>query len=258
MRRALAAVALCLVLVLAGCSLPGGSSPGGSSPTAPTGVELTAENAPPGVSAESGTIENPDALLAAHNASLVESGFVAEVRTNATILRNGEPRQVRRTQVVRAESGLTEYNNTVLNPASRFDVWGNDSVQAVRLRTRGGVQYGTDRPQSATTLTSTTLLSRYLATGDWSVTNATMQDGEPVFTFRSSTVPSEANALPERATNLREYSAVLVVDSDGRISYFAATGTYTLDGTESSFAISHRVVSEGPEVDRPSWVDEAL
>jgi len=248
MRRPLAAVALCLVVVLAGCSLPGGSS----------GVELTAENAPPGVSAESGTIENPDALLAAHNASLVESGFVVEVRTNATVLRDGEPRQVRRTQVVRAESGLAEYNNTVLNPGSRFDVWGNDSVQAVRLQTRGGVQYGTDQPQSAATLTSSTLLSRYLATGDWTVTNVTMQDGEPTFTFRSSTVPSEANALPTNATNLREYGAVLVVDGDGRVSYFAATGTYTLDGTESSFAISHRVVAEGPEVDRPPWVDEAL
>jgi len=248
MRRPLAAVALCLVLVLAGCSLPGGSS----------GVELTAENAPPGVTAESGTLDDADALLAAHNESLVASGFVTEVRTNATLLRNGEPRQVRRTQVVRAEPGLVEYNNTVLNPGSRFDVWGNSSVQAVRLQARGDEQYSTGEPQPARTLTGTTLLSRYLAAGNWSVTNATMRGEEPVFTLRSSTLPSETNALPENATDLREYGAVVVVDSEGRIRYFEATGTYTLDGTEASFTISHRVVSEGPAVDRPPWVDEAL
>lgn len=248
MRRPLAAVALCLVLVLAGCSLPGGSS----------GVELTAENAPPGVSAESGTLEDADALLAAHTEALVESGFVTEVRTNATLIRNGEPRQVRRTQVVRAEPGLAEYNNTVLNPGSRFDVWGNDSVQAVRLQARGDVQYGTGEPQSAETLAGATLLSRYLAAGNWSLTNATMQGEEPVFTFRSSTVPTEPNALPENATDLREYGAVMVVDSDGRIRYFEATGTYTLEGTEASFTVSHRLVSEGAEVERPGWLDEAL
>lgn len=248
MRRPLAAVALCLVLVLAGCSLPGGSS----------GVELTAENAPPGVSAESGTLDDPGALLAAHNESLVASGFVTEVRTNATLIRNGEPQQVRRTQVVRAEAGITEYNNTVVNPGSRFDVWGNDSVQAVRLQARGDVQYGTSEPQPAETLTGSTLLSRYLAAGNWSLTNATMQGEEPVFTFRSSAVPSEPSALPENATNLREYGAVMVVDSDGRIRYFEATGTYTLDGTEASFTVSQRLVSEGAAVERPPWVDEAL
>jgi hypothetical protein len=100
-----------------------------------------------------------------------------------------------------------------------------------------------------------TLLSRYLGAGNWSLTNATMQGEEPVFTFRSSAVPSEPAALPENATDLREYGAVMVVDSDGRIRYFEATGTYTLDGTEASFTVSHRLVSEGPEVERPEWVE---
>jgi len=263
MRRPLAAVALCLVVALAGCSLPSDSS--GAELTTENGtigdsssLELTTENAPPGVSADAGTLADADALLAAHNESLVVSGFVTEVRANATVVRNGQRQQVRRTQIVRAESGLDAYNTTVRNPSSRFDIWGNDSIQAVRLQTRDDIQYGTSKPRPAATLTGTGLLSRYLTTGNWSVTNATTRGGEPVFTLRSTAVPTEANAVPENATNLREYGAVAVVDSAGRVRYFEATGTYTLDGESASFTVSHRVVSEGQTVDRPSWVAEVL
>ncbi|MFC7177111.1 DUF7537 family lipoprotein [Halosegnis marinus] len=248
-------LALCLLVLLAGCSL------GGTDPTAtPTPTdELTPENAPPGVTADDGTLTDPDALLAAHTARLNESGFVTEVRVNATLVRNGEPTAVPRRQVVRAEAGLVEYNNTVLNPGSRFDVWGNTTVQAVRLEAGGGVRYGSGEPQDAATLSGENLVSRYLSAGEWTVTNTTVENGTTLHTLRSTGLPADPAAVPENATDVREYGAVVIVDDEGRIRYFEARGDYTVDGYEGSFLVRQRLVStDAPAVERPAWVAEAL
>lgn len=261
MRRP-ALLLVCLCVVLAGCSMGGTPTDAGTATGTATGTpvgELTEESAPPGVDAESGELTDANALLDAHADRLVAAGFVTDVRSNATILRNGEPTQVRRQQLVRVEPGASEYNNTVLNPGSRFDVWGNESVQAVRLRAGGGVRYDSGPPQSGADLTGQGLLARYLATGGWTVTNVSVGGGETLFTLRSTTLPSDPSAVPANATDVRDYAAVVVVDGDGRVRYFETTGTYTLDGNEGTFTVSQRLVSLGdPGVERPAWVSEAL
>lgn len=249
MRRPAAVLAVCLVAVLAGCSIGGTGSP----TSTPTGADA----APPGV--EDGTLTDADALVSAHVDRLTATGFVTEVRTGATVSREGTPTEVERRQVVRVAPGRAAYNNTVYNPASRFDVWGNESVEAVRLRTADGARYDSGEPASAAELAGATLLSRYLSTDGWTVTNTTTEGDATLYTLRSNTVPESTAAVPEGASDVREYGAVVVVDGDGRIRYFEATGTYTLDGEEGSFTLSQRLVSTGdPGVERPAWVDEAL
>lgn len=249
MRRS-ALAALCLLVVLAGCSLVGTPAPSG---------ELTADTAPPGVSADDGTLTDADALLAAHVTRLNASGFVTDVRVNSTLVRNSEPQRVSRRQVVRAEAGAVEYNNTVLNPGSRFDVWGNRTMQVVRLEAAGGVRYSSGGAQSVETLAGETLLARYLSTGDWTVANTTVRNGTTLHTLRSTTLPSSPDAVPANATDVRDYGAVVVVDSAGRIHYFEATADYSIDGADGSFLVRQRLVSaDGPSVERPAWVAEAL
>lgn len=249
MRRTAAVLSVCLLALLAGCSI-GGSGTSTATPTA-------GDAAPPGVDA--GTLTDADALLSAHVEQLTATGFVTEVRTRATVSREGGPAEIERRQVVRVAPGRSEYNNTVYNPASRFDVWGNGSVQAVRLRTADGVQYDSAEPESAARLAGTGLLSRYLSTDGWTVTNTTTEGGDRLYTLRSTTIPESTGAVPEGATDVREYGAVAVVDGDGRVRYFEATGSYTLDGAEGSFTVRQRLVSMGdPGVERPPWVDEAL
>ncbi|MFB6117086.1 hypothetical protein [Halosegnis sp.] len=254
-----ATAALCLLVVLAGCSF-GGTPTGTPTATGPSVPEgLTAETAPPGVSAETGELTNPEALLAAHQRALNATGFIIEVRSNATLLRNGQPRQVRRQQVVRASPGAARYNTTVVNPGSRFDVWGNRSVQAVRVQTGDGVRYQTGEPRSVRRLSGRPLLATYLSSGGWRVTAVEERDGGTFLTLRSSTVPTADGALPSDAENVSSYAAVIVVDTEGRVRYFEATADYTIDGNEGSVRVRQQVRSlSDPEPARPGWFAEAV
>lgn len=255
MRRTFATVAIALLLVLSGCSALTG---GGGTPTADPG--LSSDDAPPGVSAEGETLENASALLEAHTAALVETGFRYELRTNATVVQRGEMRQVRRQQVARVAPGVSQYNYTTVNPASRFDVWGNQSVQAAKVQFGDRVQYRRGEPASGTALTGQNVFDRYLSSGEWTVTNVTEREGSTTLVaLTSNTAPTEAGAVPQNATDVRDYEAQIVVDEDGRIYQFEASGTYTIDGEAGSFHIRYVLRSlEDPGVTRPEWVPEAL
>ena len=255
MRRTFAAVVLALLLALSGCSALSGV---GGTPTADSG--LSPDDAPPGVSAERGTLENASALLDAHTGTLAESGFRFELATNATVVQQGETRQVRRRQVTQGAPGVDQYNYTTFNPASRIDVWGNRSVQAAKFRLGDQVRYQRGEPASATTLTGQNLFRRYLTSGEWAVTNVTEREGSTTLvTLTSSTPPTDAGAVPRNATDVRDYEGRIVVDEDGRIYEFEASGAYTIDGDEGSFHVRYVLRSlSDPGVTKPGWVSDAL
>lgn len=258
MRRTLAAVALALLLTLSGCSVLGG---GQASPTSTTEQGLTTEQAPPGVSAADETLTNSTALLDAHTAALVETGFRYELRTNATIVdQQGETRQVRRQQVTQVAPGATEYAYTTINPGSRFDVWGNESVQATKFQFGDQVRYRSGDPASAASLAGQSVFARYLSSGEWTVTNVTEREGSTTLVALTSTSPpAESGAAPRNATDVRDYEATVVVDEDGRIYRFVAEGTYTIDGNDGTFRIVYVLRSlEDPGVSRPDWLPKAL
>lgn len=258
MRRTLAAVALALLLTLSGCSVLGG---GQASPTPTAEQGLTTEQAPPGVSAADETLSDSTALLDAHTAALVETGFRYELRTNATVVdQQGETRQVRRQQVTQVAPGVTAYAYTTVNPGSRFDVWGNESVQATKFQFGDQVRYRSGDPAAAASLTGQNVFARYLSSGEWTVTNVTERENGPtLLTLTSNTAPTDAGAVPRNATDVRDYEATVVVDEDGRIYQFEAEGAYTIDGDEGSFRIVYVLRSlEDPGVSRPDWLSKAL
>lgn len=257
MRRTLAAVGLALLLTFSGCSVFGG---GQSSPTPTAEQGLTADQTPPGVSAEDETLTDATALLDAHTAALVDTGFRYELRTNATVVQHGETRQVRRQQVTQVAPGATQYAYTTVNPGSRFDVWGNQSVQAAKVQFGDRVRYRSGDPADPKSLTGQNVLARYLSSGEWTVANVTERENGPTLVaLSSSTPPEEAGAVPRNTTDVRDYEATVVVDSDGRIYQFEADGTYTVDGEEGSFRIVYVLRSlEDPDVTRPDWLPKAL
>lgn len=248
MRRTLSAVALVLVVALSGCALLGG------------GPGLTEEQAPPGVSAEEGTLTDASALLDAHTERLLATGFTVELRTNATVVQQGQHRQVRRQQVTAVAPDRAEYAYTTRNPGSRLDVWGNRSVEVTRASYGGQTRYQVGEAPPAATLTSEGVLARYLSSGTWEVTNVTDREGSPVrVTLESTTPPEDPAAVPRNATDVRDYEATAVVDGEGRVHRLVATGTYTIDGEEGRFRIAHDLRSTAdPGVERPDWVDPAL
>jgi hypothetical protein len=240
-------VLLCVCVLLAGCSL------GGTSPS------LQADNAPPGVSAETQELTNATELLVAHAETLSDSGFVVELGSDATVARNGETRRVTRQQVIRAESDVTEYNYTVRNPRSRFDAWGNETTQAVRAQANNRTRYQLGQAQSAVALSGTQFLAQYLTAGNWSVSDVRTEDGTQLVTLRSTTVPNASTAVPQGASDVRNYEAVVVVDTEGRIHSFEVTADYTIEGEDASFSRTLDLRStSGVAVDRPDWVAEAV
>lgn len=249
MRRTSAAAAVALLLLLAGCSaLPFG------------GGGLTAAQAPPGVAAENGTLTNASALTTAHTEETLASGVTYEFVTNATVVQRGEARRVGRRQVTRVAPNRTQYAYTTSNPGSAFDVWGNRTVQAVRFRLPDRTLYRQSQPISDAALTGQSVFERYLSVGGWNVTNVTERDDGPTLvTLRSTSRPADAQALPGNATDLRDYEARIVVDSQGRIHAFETHGSYTIDGTEGSYRLSYELRSIGaPGISRPEWVTRAL
>lgn len=249
MGRTLAVLAVVLVVALSGCSLLDGGGPG-----------LTEEQAPPGVSAEDGTLTNASALLDAHTRRLLATGFTVELRTNATVVQRGQHRQVRREQVTAAAPHRAEYTYTTHNPASRLDAWGNRSVEVIRAKYGGQTRFQVGEAPPSATLTSEGVLARYLSSVTWEVTNVTERDGAPALvTLESTAPPEDPAAVPRNATDVRDFEATAVVDGEGRVHHLTATGTYTIDGEDGRFRIVHDLRSTAdPDVDRPDWVDEAL
>lgn len=253
MRRPLATLALAALLVLAGCNF----GPGGSGTSEPTAT-LSDGETPPGV--ENGTLTEPDALLANHTRLLVESGFETDVQTNATVKQLGRVQQVARRHQTIVEPGRSAYVYRVTNPESRIDVWGNESVVVSRARSGNETNYQrSDQPADTAVLSGQALLSRFLADGEYRVAAVDRRDGATYTTLETSTRPSDPGIFPQNASDVRDYTATLVVDGEGRVHSFVATATYTLDGEQGSYRVEYTLVrTDRPTVERPDWVEPAL
>lgn len=255
MRRTVPVVALALLMVLAGCSLPGTSS--GPSPTPdPDEVER-----PPGV--QDGRLADGKKLLNAHNRSAVASGFESDFRVNGTTTYNGSVIELQRRQQTRVESGATEYQYRVVNggegPNARFDYWGNRTKLAIRAQSNGDAQYGTGKATSPRELANVLTLGTYVLASNYTVTSVDRTNGTVLFTLETDSIEGIDLLLPENATNASNYRAVLIVDGQGRVHEFAATADYTIDGEPGSIEIRYLLVQVGGiDVKRPDWVSKAF
>jgi hypothetical protein len=260
-RSSLAAVALTVLLVTAGCSgVLGGD--GSTSPASSMPADDDAANAVPGV--ENGQVTNATALLAAHDRGLVAAGFENEVRVNATVIQQDQVADVTRRQQTIVEAGRDEYQYRTFNGNNggfvRFDHWGNESVWVTRGQLGNTTRYQVrDRTPATGSLTGTALLRNYINNSNATAVEVQRKNGSTLTTFETTTLPGTANALPANASNVRAYRTRFTVDSQGRIHGFVAQGTYDLRGEPRTFEIRYNLVRlDNPSVTQPDWAGEAL
>lgn len=240
MRRGLAALGLCLLVALAGCSmLPGGAS---SSPA-------------PGV--EDGALADPAAVLDAHESALVESGFSHDltiVRTAET--RNGTLEDVQR-QRLQVAPGASQYLRQVIyGGQGRIVAWGNESVEYRRIDVGGSTRYRSAPPESATAMTGSKAIEPHLS-APFEVVDTEETDDRTLVTLRSTGRPTDMSAFTENTSSIDRYDAELVVDGDGRIHRLNASAAYETDRYPETYEFSYELTAASvPGVERPSWVAE--
>lgn len=245
MNRGSAALALCLLVVLSGCSAILG----------PSGQPADV----PGV--ENGTIADSDALLDAHAESLVASGFRHELRLNLSRNASGQTTNVTRIQRTSVAADGTPYRFELVTKgqqASRFVVWGNETTAFRRFEYGGkDPQYGTGTPASSRNLTGVNLITPHLS-APFEVVETTTTDGSTLVTLESTGKPTSTGAFPQTAGSVLNYQARLVVDQSGRIHRLDVTAEYTLGNQTAAYDVEFEVTSfENADVEHPSWLSSA-
>lgn len=246
MRRVASAVAVALLLLLAGCSVAPG--PGGDT-TGP----------PPGVG--DGELSNATALVTAHEDALVGTGFEYVAQVNATATRRTqEGRQTvavdRRQATTVAADGSYRYRLVNGGTGARIDAWANQTVEVDRIRAGGQTRYRTVQPRPPAELAGGALLRQYLGSG-LAVESTNETDGRTYYTLASTASEPPEGALPANATDVEDYQVRAVVDDQGRVHVLAAAANYTIGGERATLDVGYRLERTGVErVERPAWVDQ--
>lgn len=273
MTRALAAIAVAALVVLAGCGAVFGDSSGGGEPTStvtPMAVptdEPTPEPTPgpnttitPGLTGAG--IENATALVATHSARLRNTSFVT--RTNTTRLAANGSVVFSQTSTLRAGSpGSSASFASELNGSSwpssrvatpvRTAAWSNDGPLLLNQTYANGTSRY-DRIDSPGLRASATGLGLQFAL-------------EPLGTANTSVTELERNGttLYRVSGRVRDIergnvSARLLVDSRGIIREYRTVRETAFDENVSRIVTERDFsaigTTDAPE--RPSWVDEAL
>lgn len=257
MRESVAAVVLAILFLAAGCSMlgPGGTGTDADADGSPT---LSADERPPGV-AQNGTLVDEAALLDGHVTSVVETGVVWDIRTNATVYQQNQIQRVVRHQRTYVETDTREYGYALENPGTNFQVWGNRSVQVIQATVGSRTRYRVTDPATDAALAGRPVLTRQLHEGALSVTAVDRSGETTLVTLKTTEPPRDAGAFPSNATDIRDYHATLVVDTDGRIHRFEASATYTLRGETGHSRFRYKQVKGmSPNVTQPEWAREAL
>ncbi|MFB6110952.1 MAG: hypothetical protein ABEJ35_00285 [Halobacteriaceae archaeon] len=270
-RRPLAAVAVALLVVLAGCGgvLGGDGGDGGGTTTAPTsnpGGSPGDGPLPPGVT-NSG-IANSTALTNAHEAGLSTDGFTASYEISVTLSSSQGTRTQALTQTIRATSGLTRFfvNSTTTQGSQTVssEYWGNETLALVRNEIGGQTQYQTlpDSINRSSRFTLASSLGQLLQIADYSVTGRETVDGQTLVTLTADSVNSSLGSGQGgviNAENVSNVSSTAVITTDGIIQEFTLSFNATTANGEASYQISFEVTGQGGvSVSRPAWVGQAL
>lgn len=251
-----------LLVVLSGCSVLAPGSPSATPTATPTATPEPA-TAVPGV--ENDTLTNASALVDGHVAAVDETGFETDQQTNGTQEVQGDVKPSSRRTRTLVEPGAAEYRYRIANreAGSRFDFWGNRSLQVVRTRVHGetrSVQV-LNRTANVSLLARADLLETYLGASTFTVRSRTVRNGTTFVTLTADATHAPEAVSPENATNVSNYTAEVVVDTRGRIHSMDVTADYTHDGEAYEFEVTYRLLQvdvDDEEVTRPDWADRAL
>jgi hypothetical protein len=240
MRRGFAAVGLCLLLLLSGCSFLSGGNDAGQTP----GVE-------------DGELADGDALIEAHVTALTASGYTHEVTVNQTRTRDSERVENVQRQRMRVAPEATEYERQLIYGgavSSRIVAWGNDSVEYLRIERGDNVEYRRSSPGSAEAMTGARIIEPHLS-APFEVVDTETDDDRTLVTLEATGPPSNDRAFPQAAEDVERYEARLVVDADGRIHRLEASADYVLEGEAADYDLTYELTGTGdPGVQRPQWV----
>jgi hypothetical protein len=240
MRRGIAALGLCLMLLLAGCSLlPGGSQ----------------DSPAPGV--EDGALADADALLEAHESTLTESGYSHDLTINQTVETANGSFQDDQRQRMAVAPGASQYLRQVIYVGQgRVVAWGNETVEYQRIDSGTEPQYRSTSPESATAMTGADALEPHL-TAPYEVVDTEETDDRTLVTLSTTGDPSDESAFPENTSSVDRYDAELVVDGDGRIHRLNVSAAYEADGYPGTYEFRYELTdASDPGVERPAWVDD--
>lgn len=252
MRRGLAAVLVCVLVLTAGCSaLPGGGN--GDGTDAPGAVDPSTA---PGIS--DGQLQNQTALLDAHEAALTESGYSHDLSVNNTIRTDDGTYNSSERQRLQVSAGASEYlRQLVVEDQGRVVAWGNRSVEYQRVDTAGETRYREGSPANVSAMTARYALAPFLS-APFEVVETAVDDGRTFVVLEATGEPTDENAFPRGADALERYEARLVVDTEGRVAELTATADYESDGNPGSYEYEFQLRSPtNPGVERPEWVSEA-
>ncbi|WP_449405249.1 DUF7537 family lipoprotein [Halorarum salinum] len=233
---------------------------------------------PPGV--VDGELDSPSSLLRAHTSALLADGFSANGAVDVTIRRQGVPVDVERTADRTVSVDAASYRQSqrtvaqapVGSTTREEEFWGNDSVEGRRTVENDRTSYDVRKGKTDGRLSAAALMRPYLRSATYVVSDAGYAgvgrySGGPVGGERrytlTATGPGDTtrlvNALPDGASDPRNFEATVVVDEDGRVHEFDASVDYTISGVDRTHTLSFDLRElDVSSVGRPSWVDEAL
>lgn len=259
-RRVVSCLLVCVLVAAAGCA---GLSPSGSAGQSLQSDGGDAAVSAPGVSADG--LQNASELTAANREALLSSGYVAQVRLDATMTRGERSRNFSLAQREAVEPSATEFVyqtvRQVSSTRSRMAVWSNQSTAVLRNQRSNQTNYQrVQRSRIVKQLTGQQLFAQYVAAGNYTLANTTTTDNETVYVFRSDEYAQQtAKAMPS-VENVSSYQSRFAVDSAGRIQYMDVTMRYSGPrGGTAEMQIRYVLQKTGDvSVRKPGWVDEAL
>lgn len=270
-------VAVTVLVVLAGCSIPLGNGPTPSATPTTPGVSGetptgTAESTPtpspdpypPGVDEEG--VANASALLVAHDEHLDRTGYVAVGSGNTTVRRSGFLINVTRsgrTIVAAGSERYYEVRRTMAGPVDRIvERYSNGTVEIKRHAEDGDVTYDQRRPRPSGKLAKVDLLEPLLLGGDFRVSEILNEDDEAptILVLRTNETDNASallDALPADGERVRSYNATARVDSTGRVRSLNASIGFVIGGENRTHQVTYNLTGLGvTNVTRPDWVDE--
>lgn len=259
-RRAVAALLVGTLVVLAGCGGAFGGDDGG--PTSPGDADGAL---PAGVSADG--VANSSQLASAHATAITAAGFVAEYEFNATVSTQGSTVTQSTAQTVRAEPDLTGFSvsatRTQTGQTVETDTWGNGSVAVSRSIVGNRTRYttppgGVNRTQQFSLATT---ISSLVPVADYELSDRETVDGTERVILTADAVNAFVgeSGLGLAAENVSDLSSRLVVGLDGVVYGLELSFNQSTSQGPASFDIGFEVTETGDRtVQRPAWVTEAL
>ena len=257
-RRLLAVAAVIALVAFAGCSgLMGTDAPesetNGSTETTEAELTLSDVEYPDGASADG--IDDAEAVVAAHGATLNESDYSIEI--DQTTVRGEESRNV--TYAVRSSLDDQRMVGSIATEGVNNQWYQNATHQHTNLTANGDTRLRVQ--ESSGTFeethrqeTARRLVNDLLTTGNFTAEEAVERDGETLVRYEMTAYnDSNQNFETENASGHALVSESGIVH-EVRVT---AAGT-TSDGTAVSYEASYRVTALGDvTVEPPAWVEDA-